>query len=448
MMRSLIILVMLSVAVLAQDIYVANQIADTVTIFESANTTNVSTLSVGDQPHEIAMHPSGRWIYVTNRLDHNVSVLDGATRTEVDTDGNPANGVTRLAVGSYPHGIAVSGDGSTIVVTNGGSSSVSVVTTSPLQVVATITGLIIAPHMARFTPDGQEIWVTDIVGGNAYVLDATAMTQTPGSALTATYAIGGSPEGVAFTPDGSRALIVHGFNHFFMSVVERATGTITQVLVGQSPLRVEISPSGLTAWVANFSSNSISIVDLQTFTVSATIGGINTPVGLAFSPDGSRAFAAGFGGTVYVIDPVAQAVIGTVPAGSGADGLVHQPDVLTAEAALIPGSTGTVVIRRPQDFGLAYQAACAFGTTPGIPLGSRTIPLEPDGLFTWSLMTPAVFVGFSGTLDALGTAQTSLVVPPLPTLSGTPFFMAAVTFDQAAPNGVRTISPALPLQVQ
>jgi len=72
----------------------------------------------------------------------------------------------------------------------------------------------------------------------------------------------------------------------------------------------------LEAYVTNFDSNTVSVIDTATNTVTATIPVNRSPQYVAFTPDGAFAYVANTNGrTVSVIDRVTRTVIATVPAG-------------------------------------------------------------------------------------------------------------------------------------
>ncbi len=61
-------------------------------------------------------------------------------------------------------------------------------------------------------------------------------------------------------------------NPGFVSVVNLATNTvIATIAVGSSPVAVAMKPDGTRAYVANNSSNSISVIDTGSNTVIFTI---------------------------------------------------------------------------------------------------------------------------------------------------------------------------------
>jgi hypothetical protein len=109
------------------------------------------------------------------------------------------------------------------------------------------------------------------------------------------------------------------------------------------------------------------------------------------------------------------------------------------------GAPVTVSLSAPCQGNRTYAIAAAFGTEPGIPVDTRRIPLNPDGLFLVSLSVPAVFAGFIGVLDGTGNGAGTLHV--VPQMAGLTFYLAAVTLEGAAPSGLGAISGALPVRV-
>ncbi len=65
-----------------------------------------------------------------------------------------------------------------------------------------------------------------------------------------------------------------------------------QSLVGVNPLGVTISPNGTLAYVSNHGSNTVSVINTATNTVTATIPVGLQPQGIAFTPNGAFAYIA------------------------------------------------------------------------------------------------------------------------------------------------------------
>jgi len=91
-----------------------------------------------------------------------------------------------IAVGSFPVGVAVSPDGSTVYVANLGSNTVSVIAAATNTVTATISvgG---GPNGVAVTPDGSTVYVTNQFDNTVSVIAAASNT------VTATIAVGTEP---------------------------------------------------------------------------------------------------------------------------------------------------------------------------------------------------------------------------------------------------------------
>jgi len=111
------------------------------------------------------------------------------------------------------------------------------------------------------------------------------------------------------------------------------------------------------------------------------------------------------------------------------------------------GASVRIGVRHRSDAGLVYVMGASFGTSPGIPVDSRVIPLNVDALLLLSLTTPVIFANFLGVLNGTGDALATINLPAA-TPVGFSFFVAFVTLDGAAPSGIRRISNALNITVQ
>ena len=81
------------------------------------------------------------------------------------------------------------------------------------------------------------------------------------------------------------------------------------------------------AYVANLGSDTVSVVDIATQNVVATLPVGNDPDGVAATPDGSRVYVANFlSDNVSVIDTSNNTVIATIDVGTGPVGLALTPD--------------------------------------------------------------------------------------------------------------------------
>ncbi len=80
-------------------------------------------------------------------------------------------------------------------------------------------------------------------------------------------------------------------------------------------------------YVTNLETNTVSVVDIGTNTVVATIPVGNGPVGLAVTPDGTLVYISNLeDSTVSVLSTASDTVIATIPVGVEPMGLAITPD--------------------------------------------------------------------------------------------------------------------------
>lgn len=105
-------------------------------------------------------------------------------------------------------------------------------------------------------------------------------------------------------------------------VLDTATNSLVNtVTVGINPFGVAVSPDGRYAYVTNFSSGTVPVIDAATHTVTATIGltsggGMTAPTGVAVTPDGRDAYVIDdSSATIAVVTRVWNLVEPAVPPG-------------------------------------------------------------------------------------------------------------------------------------
>jgi YVTN family beta-propeller protein len=131
-------------------------------------------------------------------------------------------------------------------------------------------------------------------------------------------------------PASARDAYVTNSGEGSVSVVDVGTdAVIATVPVGLEPVDVAITPDGKRAYVANMGDDSVSVIDIATSaTVGAPIAVGSQPRGIAITPDGSRAYVSNGGGdTVSVLDTATNSVLGgPLEIGTEPDGVAISPD--------------------------------------------------------------------------------------------------------------------------
>lgn len=203
---------------------------------------------------------------------------------------------------------------------------------------------------------------------------------------------------------------VTNFDGDSVSVIDVATQRVTATIpVGSGPIGVAATPDGRLVYVANFLSNSVSVLRATTNTLADTIAIDGAPNRVAVTPDGASVYVTNTSpGTVSVIDRAARNVTATIPAGIEPAGIAIAPDGRLAYVA---------------DFGI--DAVVVVDTTlravvsliPLPPFGSLShhlidVAFCPDGRFASAVTysTSALFL-----IDpATGSASEVLGVPDGP----------------------------------
>lgn len=89
--------------------------------------------------------------------------------------------------------------------------------------------------------------------------------------------------------------------------------------------------------------------------------------------------------------------------------------LLTTVGTLAQGNTINLEVSDPMNPGAIYFAVLSFGNDVGIPLpNGLTLPLNADGLFTYSLSPNPLITNNIGFLNSNGRATASVLIPPIP----------------------------------
>ncbi|MEE1808227.1 IPT/TIG domain-containing protein [Streptomyces sp. BE133] len=140
--------------------------------------------------------------------------------------------------------------------------------------------------------------------------------------------------------------------------------------VGSSPLGMALTPDGGRGYVANQVSNTLSVIDTATNTVTATIAAAGGPIFPAVSPDGTRVYVTlADAGTVGVIDTATNTLTATIAVGAGPALAALSPDGTRAYVTIQSTNTLSVI-------GTATNTVTATVNTGPFPVG---VAISPDG---------------------------------------------------------------------
>ena len=163
-----------------------------------------------------------------------------------------------------------------------------------------------------------------------------------------------------------------------VSVIDVSTNAVVATIpVGARPYGSAVNPQGTRAFITNADGNSVSVIDTATNAVIATIPVGVSPRSVAFTPNGARAYVTNCcGGGISVIDTATNKLAKSINGGAFPAGIVASPDGRRVYVANSSGRDVTVIDTATD----TVAASIAIGTQPwGIavsPDGSRVYVLS------------------------------------------------------------------------
>lgn len=160
------------------------------------------------------------------------------------------------------------------------------------------------PQAVVFTADGSAAYVANL-NGTVTIIDTKSRTSA------GAFEVGGEPSGLALSPDGATLYVAQSASGS-VSAVDVATGNIDgdPIAVGERPESMVIDPAGAFLYVANVNSQSVSAISTADGSVQNIAVG-SSPYDLAISSDGAAVYVANFAdGTVSIIDTTTNTPVG------------------------------------------------------------------------------------------------------------------------------------------
>ena len=292
----------------ADMVYVADG-GNKVNVIDTSNNKIVATIPVGIHPFCMLINQAGRYIYVTNSVSvGTVSVIDTYSNRVIST----------IVVGQQPACMAINPSGTRLYVTNWGSDNVSVVDTGTNKVVATVT-VGQRPISMAINKSGTFAYVVNQTSGDISVIDMS------NNNVVRTIPVGNHSVGASWD---------------------------------KKSVYLEISPDEKRIYVADYGSNTVSVIDTSTNIVIDTVNVGSYPVRLAFNTSGTRVYVTnsatynpGVIGTVSVIDTSNNKVVNTITVGmkptgvrvNSDDTLVYVTNETSDSVSIIDTSSNSVI---------------------------------------------------------------------------------------------------------
>src|SRR6202158_1345585 len=180
-----------------------------------------------------------------------------------------------------------------------------------------------------------------------------------------------------------------------VSVIDTSNNTVVKTIaVGTNPFAVAVDQAGKSAYVANYGSASVSVISTSTNTVVATIPVGSTPDGVVFAPNGKTAYVANQGSnSVSVINTGTKKVTATITVQNLPDG-----------GALLPSGAFLYVANyRSNSVSVISTLTNKVVSTIPVAAGPVWVAITPDG------STAFVTSYHSNTVSIIRTADNSVV---------------------------------------
>jgi len=254
-------------------------------------------------PVEAAVHPNGKWVYVSNYSMYGAGAgpegfdactlgdrIGESTVYRVAVAGPAIDQV--IPVGRVPKFLAVSPDGRWLVVSNWCGDDVSIVDTALGREVARVhVGH--NPRGLAISNDSRVAYVAVMGEGRIATIDLTTRTMIGQSGR-----IGGGTRHLNLSPDG-RWLYVTLNEEASVAKLDVATlSVVARASTGVQPRSASLSADGRHLYVVNYESSTASKIDTDSMTVMQTVPTAYHPIGITYDSETRQLWVACYVGRI------------------------------------------------------------------------------------------------------------------------------------------------------
>ncbi len=263
--------------------YIANSDGTTLSIIDTKMNKVIGTIDGFDGPSGIVITTNGQFAYVNN-YGGSQGVGSGNGRTVSVVDLNKNLIVDTIIVDLAPAALAISPQGKYVYVINyvngnPDTGTMSIIEIKTNTVIDTVPGFF-GPFGIAITPNGKYAYVTNFGSNNFTPIGSTVsvvkLFHHP--KIVATIDVGIQPSGIAISPNGHHAYVSNyntlyagpGFTNLTpgegtMNIIDISKNKVIPPIIalGQSPNTVTLSPNGKFAYVTNYISNTVDVINLH-----------------------------------------------------------------------------------------------------------------------------------------------------------------------------------------
>ena len=240
----------------AETLLVLHKRADSLGIYDGATGKSLANIAVGRKPHEIALSPDNRLVYVTDYGcdrwtedipgGNTISIVDLAKRAKVG----------EISLGEYrrPHGIERAASGLFYVTTDFPAAllAVDAVKRRIARVWKVDQSL---PHMVAVDHAERTAWVANAGSASATVIDLPTGKMKH-------IAVGGIPMGVDLSPDERFAYVATRTADTVAVIDTAKRERVADIRIPGQPVRMRFTPGGKTLLVTLIDAGEVAVVDV------------------------------------------------------------------------------------------------------------------------------------------------------------------------------------------
>ena len=276
--------------------YITNQGDDTVSVIDIAQSKVIATVKVGKAPVGVAVSKALQRVFISNVESNNISVIETQNNTVIKS----------IALKGAPVGLSMAPDNRTLYVADWFSDKILAINTSNFDdrrevIVAK------APAGLVVSPDSKTLYVAARDSNEIVVINTADLK------ISKRIAVGKHPFGISLNGD---SLYVVNVYENSISVINTKTWAQTKIKVGEHPYCAVASPDNKTLYVTNTQDDTVSVIDLSTHKIIATIEVGMTPEGISYALEGALVLASSWGeNKVSIIDAKTNTLKGHIKTG-------------------------------------------------------------------------------------------------------------------------------------
>lgn len=298
---------------------VANKFSNSVLLINLETGRIAHEFEVGKEPHEVAVSPDEQFIVIGNYKDPSLTIID---RT--------SGGVVRnmpLNEHLKPHGITFLSDTNKVLVTSETQKSLLLIDVKSREIVKTINTAPHESHMVSYHRQNHWAVTTNLHSNSVSII------SLKNDSLVANILVGENPEGIDISPNGKEIWVANGNDNTIAIIDTDKLQVIETIPTGGFPIRIKFTPDEQYAIVNCKGSKEINIfrtkdrrpiksISLIRSKLEEFLSHTQVPTGLIIHPNSSLAFISTSNtDRIMIIDLKNMKVMKSLKVGNHPDGI-------------------------------------------------------------------------------------------------------------------------------